>query len=114
MTLDLKRISRDISWGEAASILNNNFRVVKEAIESENSEQSLAKGLFKSLEDLRSAYPNPVKGDWAYVGTSFPAYTYTWNGTSWVKSGETKQPDDIELEGYIQSAEVDDPTTILY
>ena len=114
MTLDLKRISHVISWGDAASLLNDNFRVIKEAIESENSEQSLAKGMFKTLTDLRNAYPNPVEGDWAYVGTSFPAYTYTWNGTSWVKSGETKQPDEIELEGYIQSAEVDDPTTILY
>ena len=102
MTLDLKRILRDISWGEAASILNNNFRVVKEAIESENSQQSLAKGFFKSLEDLRSTYPDPVKGDWAYVGTSFPAYKYTWNGTSWVKSEDQTQPDKIELEGYIR------------
>ena len=114
MTLDLKKISHIISWGDAASLLNHNFSVIKEAIESGNSEQSLAKGIFKTLEDLRNAYPDPVNGDWAYVGTSFPAYTYTWNGTSWVKSGEPKQPDEIELEGYIQSAEVDDPTTILY
>ena len=114
MTLDLKRISHVISWGDAASILNDNFRVIREAIESGDSEQSLAKGFFKSLEDLRNACPNPVIGDWGYVGTSFPAYTYTWNGTSWVKSGEPKQPDEIELEGYIQSVEVDDPTTILY
>ena len=114
MTLDLKRISHVISWGDAASILNDNFRVIREAIESGDSEQSLAKGFFKSLEDLRNACPNPVIGDWGYVGTSFPAYTYTWNGTSWVKSGEPKQPDEIELEGYIQSMEVDDPTTILY
>ena len=112
--MNLQSISHITNWGTAASVLNDNFDVVREAIESENSEQSLAKGMFKTLEDLRIAYPNPVKGDWAYVGTSFPAYTYTWNGTSWVKSGEPKQPDEIELEGYIQSAEVDDPTTILY
>ena len=114
MTLDLKRISHVISWGDAASLLNDNFRVIKEAIESENSEQSLAKGFFKSLEDLRNAYPSPVEGDWAYVGTSFPAYTYTWNGISWVKSSEKKQPEEIVLDGYIQSEEVKDPTKILY
>ena len=112
--MNLQSISHIYSWGTAASVLNDNFDKVREAIESGNSEQSLAKGFFKSLEDLRNAYPSPVEGDWAYVGTSFPAYTYTWNGTSWVKSGEPKQPDEIELEGYIQSAEVDDPTTILY
>ena len=112
--MNLQSISHVTTWGTAAGVLNDNFDVVREAIESGNSEQSLAKGMFKTLEDLRIAYPNPVKGDWAYVGTSFPAYTYTWNGTSWVKSGEPKQLDEIELEGYIQSAEVDDPTTILY
>ena len=53
-------------------------------------------------------------GDWGYVGTSFPAYIYTWNGTSWEKSEDQTQPDEIELETYIQSMEVDDPATILY
>ena len=112
--MNLQSISHIYSWGSVASVLNDNFEKVREAIESGNSEQSLAKGIFKTLDDLRTAYPSPTIGDWAYVGTSFPAYTYTWNGTSWVKSGESKQPDDIELEGYIQSSEVDDPTTILY
>ncbi len=111
--MDLKTISHVSPWGAVASILNDNFTVIKEAIELGNSEQSLAKGLFKSLEDLSVAYPNPPIGTWAYVGTSFPAYTYTWNGTSWEKSEETKQPDDISLEGYIMSEEVKDPTTIL-
>ena len=112
--MDLRAISHTTSWGTAASVLNDNFNVIREAIESENSDQSLAKGFFKSLEDLITAYPNPEEGYWAYVGTSFPAYYYTWNGTSWVKSEEPKQPDDLELEGYIQSVEVKDPTTILF
>ena len=112
--MDLQSISQITTWGTAASVLNENFRKVRDVIESEKVDQSLAKGVYKTLQDLKTAYPNPSKGTWAYVGTSFPAYTYTWNGTSWVKSGETKQPDEIELEGYIQSAEVDDPTTILY
>ena len=37
-----------------------------------------------------------------------------WNGTSWEKSEDTKQPDKIVLDGYLQSEEVDDPTKILY
>lgn len=112
--MNLKSISHVINWGIAASVLNENFNLVREAIESGNNEQTLAKGFFKTLDDLRNACPNPVKGDWGYVGTSFPAYYYTWNGTSWVRSASPKQPDDIELVGYIQSEEVRDPTTILY
>ena len=112
--MNLQSISNITSWDNVASILNDNFDKVRETIESGNSEQSLAKGFFKTLTDLRSAYPTPKEGDWAYVGTSFPAYKYTWNGISWEKSSDTFQPDDIELEGYIQSEEIVDPTTILY
>jgi len=112
--MDLQSISHIYNWGTTASVLNNNFNEVRESIESSNSEQSLARGMFKTLEDLSIAYPNPEEGDWAYVGTSFPAYIYTWNGTSWVKSSDQKKPDEIELETYIQSVEVKDPTTILY
>jgi hypothetical protein len=112
--MDLKTVSNVINWGIAASVLNENFNEVREAIESGDRKRTLAKGLFKTLDDLRNACPAPMNGDWGYVGTSFPAYTYTWNGTSWVRSASPKQPDEIELYGYIQSEEISDPTTILY
>jgi len=112
--MNLQSISNIPSWGTAASVLNDNFDKVRDAIETENKNQSLAKGIYKTLEDLKNTYPYPKIGDWGYVGTSFPAYTYTWNGTSWEKSAEPGQPDEIELEGYIRSEEVKDPTTILY
>ena len=90
--MDLQSISQITTWGTAASVLNENFRKVRDVIESEKVDQSLAKGVLKHpWKTSRNAYPNPCKGDWAYVGTSFPAYTYTWNGTSWVKSSEKKQ-----------------------
>jgi hypothetical protein len=112
--MDLKSISHLSTWGSVASALNDNFNLVRDYIEFENTNQSLAKGIFETLEDLEIAYPNPNEGDWAYVGTSFPAYIYTWNGTSWVKSEDQEQPDKIELEGYIKSEQISDPTAILY
>ena len=112
--MDLQSISQITTWGTAASVLNDNFNKVRDVIESDKVDQSLAKGVFKTLNDLKSAYPYPETGAWAYVGTSFPAYYYTWNGTSWEKSEDTKQPDKIVLDGYLQSEEVDDPTKILY
>ena len=112
--MDLKTISHVTTWGNAASDINNNFEVIKEAIKSEDKEYALAKGLFKTLEYLKEAYPYPEIGDWAYVGTGFPAKYYTWNGTEWELSEDQKQPEDVSLEGYIQSEYVNDVTKILY
>jgi hypothetical protein len=111
--MDLKLISKITTWGNAASDINRNFSIVKEVIESSTKEQSLALGLFRSLEDLENAYPDPERGVWAYVGTSFPANIYTWNGTSWILGENPEQPDKVVLEDYIQSEEVHSPSEIL-
>lgn len=112
--MDLRTIKQNTTWGEAAADINLNFSEVNNVIESDFSKTSLAKGLFPDLESLKSAYPYPEIGCWAYVGTSFPAYYYTWNGTSWERSEEMSQPDKVKLIGYIQSEYVSDPTKILY
>lgn len=111
--MDLKAISKVTRWGKAASDINSNFNAVNEAVESGNKELSLALGFFMSLQDLRTAYPNPEIGYWAYVGTSFPANYYTWDGTSWIISEEKKHPETIDLVDYIESEEVSDPSIIL-
>ena len=112
--MDLRTIKQNTTWGEAANDINLNFSEVNDVIESDLLKTSLAKGLYPNLESLKSAYPAPEIGCWAYVGTSFPAYYYTWNGASWEKSEEMNQPDKIKLIGYIQSEYVSDPTKILY
>ena len=90
--MNLQSISHIYSWGTVASVLNDNFEKVREAIESGNSEQSLAKGYLKPLMTSSCiSLPSNI-GDWGYVGTSFPAYIYTWNGTSWEKSEDQTQP----------------------
>ena len=111
--MDLRTIKQNITWGEAAADINLNFSEVNNVIESDFSKTSLAKGLFPDLESLKSAYPYPEIGCWAYVGTSFPAYYYTWNGTSWVRSDDQIMPEDVSLYGYITSEQVSDPTRIL-
>jgi hypothetical protein len=112
--MDLRTILTNTTWGDAAKDINSNFNIVNEALESGEQKNSLAKGIFPTLDDLKSAYPNPEVGFWAYVGTSFPAYYYTWNGTSWERSEEMSQPDKVKLIGYIQSEYVSDLTKILY
>lgn len=112
--MDLRLIFKNTTWGTAASDINRNFSMIKEVLESSSDKQSLALGLFLSLEDLKRAYPTPENGQWAYIGTSFPANIYAWNGTSWIISEHYKQPDTIELEDYIQSEEVYGPAEILF
>jgi hypothetical protein len=111
--MDLRTILTNTTWGDAAKDINSNFNIVNEALESGEQKNSLAKGIFPTLDDLKSAYPNPEVGFWAYVGTSFPAYYYTWNGTSWVRSDDQIMPEDVSLYGYITSEQVSDPTRIL-
>lgn len=47
------------------------------------------KGLFKDVEKLRNAYPNPRNGWWAIVGNAVPAPIYIAESGQWIASGDT-------------------------
>lgn len=47
------------------------------------------KGLFKDVEKLRNAYPNPRNGWWAIVGNAVPAPIYIADSGQWIATGET-------------------------
>lgn len=112
--MDLRAITNITTWGEASEDINRNFNVISDELKSDNEKSSLAKGFFLTLDDLKSAYPEPEDGYWAYVGSTFPTYKYTWHAaTGWTKSEETSDPEILDLEGYIQSEYVSDPTKIL-
>ena len=78
-------------WGDQSSKLNNNFNKTNAEI---ISLQGIANGggkLFAAVGDLTTAYPNPVKGMYAYISStlSFPAEIYSYNGTTWIDTGHT-------------------------
>lgn len=58
-------------------------------------------GLFPSTTALNTAYPNPVVGQYAFVGTGFPAdiYVCQTEGT-WEDSGEDYDGDVVDLTEY--------------
>lgn len=64
-------------------------------------------GLFPTVEALQAAYPNPVVGQYAFVGAGFPAdiYVCTTAGT-WTDSGEDYDGDNVDLTDYATKAEV--------
>lgn len=102
------------NWGDAATKLNNNFRALNVDVEKAKNASVKAKGLFPTIADLRAAYPSPVKGDWAVVGSTIPGLVYECrtNGT-WVSTGKQGGGGDIDLTGYITSTKITDITEIL-
>ena len=54
-----------------------------------NNVECANKGVFSSLSKLRAAYPNPMAGWWAIVGTSLPGAVYEVTNGQWVATGGT-------------------------
>ena len=110
--MDFNQIKQQGYWKDTAEALNDNFNRVGAEIDKLQEKTDKAKGLFSSLGNLQTAYPNPVDGDWAYVGTTFPAKIYIAQEGAWVDSGGTGGTE-IPLTEYLQSAKVTDLTEIL-
>lgn len=58
------------------------------------------KGIFTSVDKLKSAYPFPHDGWWAIVGTSLPGPIYVGDGGEWVPTGETGGNPTVDSEQY--------------
>ena len=64
-------------------------------------------GLFPTLEALQAAYPNPVVGQYAFVGAGFPADIYVCNTAgTWTDSGADYDGDSVDLTDYATKAEL--------
>ncbi|MDE6410054.1 MAG: hypothetical protein K2K81_07420 [Muribaculaceae bacterium] len=46
------------------------------------------KGMFRTLEKLKGAYPSPEDGWWALVGDELPAELYVSESGRWVNTGK--------------------------
>lgn len=64
-------------------------------------------GLFPTLSALQAAYPNPVVGQYAFVGAGFPADIYVCNTAgTWTDSGADYDGDNVDLTNYATKAEL--------
>ncbi len=68
---------------------------------------SASNGLFPTSSALNTACPSPAVGDFAYVGSGFPADIYVCQTAgTWVDSGEDYDGDNVDLTDYATKAEV--------
>ena len=110
--MNINKILNQGYWKDIAESLNDNFNNISTEIEKLQEKTEKAKGLFTSLQNLQTAFPNPVDGDWAYVGTSFPALIYICQNGTWINSGGTGGTE-IILNDYLKSVQITNLTEIL-
>ena len=95
------------TFGNSVATINANFTQAKVAIEKVQHLTSKGKGLFATLTALQTAIPSPKVGDWAAVGSSFPAELYVCNTAgTWTDSQQTVGAGDIDLSDYMQETDV--------
>jgi hypothetical protein len=74
-------------WNEISSILNDNFSIIGLQLLQMSDASVYNKGVHESLDALTCAYPTPMVGSFAYVGTTTPYSIYTYTENGWGDSG---------------------------
>ena len=99
-------VPKNGTFGSAVDKINANFTLAWVAIGNVEYSTLRNKGLFASVNALTTTIPNPQKGDWAVVGSGFPAeiYVCNTNGT-WTDSGQTYDGGDVNLNNYLSKSE---------
>lgn len=111
--MDFNQIKDQGYWKDAAESLNDNFNRIGAELNNLSDKTEKAKGMYASLGNLQAAVPNPADGDWAYVGTSFPAEIYIAKSGVWTDSGGTGGTEVPTLNEYLQSSKITDISEIL-
>lgn len=97
------------TFGKAVSLINDNFSLIVNAINSLEHASTKSRGIHNyGFVPSTTTIPNAVSGDWCMVlkeGNSFPADIWTYNGTSWSKGGAWT-PEGIDLTDYASKAEL--------
>lgn len=101
----LENISRVGTWKTSVDSLNRNFTILGQELENFIIDSNKSKGLFPSVSDLNQFFPNPKTGDWAYVGTSFPASIYIGKDGQWVNTEYTGGNGEIDPKIYANSVQ---------
>ena len=112
--MELNTIPNIGTWSEAVERINNNFSKTSTEVEKVKLNSIRNKGLYPTLDALKSAVPSPVVGDWAVVGDTIPGTVYRCKtrGT-WSNTGTTGGGGEVDLSGYLASEEITDVTSIL-
>ena len=100
--------TKDISWGEAASALNENFGKIGADVEKIKNATIKNKGYYASVADLTSAFPSAQIGDYAYIGSQAPYQTWHWTIAGWEKLNDDGGNINVELNNYYPKPDIDE------
>lgn len=102
------------TFGVAVSLINANFSLLVNAINSLEYASTKSKGIHNyGFVPSTTTIPNAVSGDWCMVlgsGNTFPAQIWTFNGTSWSQGG-TWNPEGLDLTGYAKTTDMNTAIT---
>lgn len=114
---NLNNVPSTGTFGGSINQVNQNFGLVKDAIENVEGRTIRSKGLFPTQAALIAAYPSPKVGDYAYVGSSLPATIYdcevegTWHNTQQQGGSESvllnNYPTKSEMNAAIAAIEIE-------
>ncbi|HIT83240.1 MAG TPA: hypothetical protein IAA99_03455, partial [Candidatus Avibacteroides faecavium] len=101
-------ISRDLTVGGEMKIrgdaLFDHDVVIKGWLKAANIVGE-CKGLFASENALKTAYPKPADGWYAFVGDTLPADVYRAEDGQWVNTGEKGGETNVHLDGIVSKIE---------
>lgn len=83
----LNNVPSQGTFGQSIAKINENFSLLQEAISELSAQESLDLGYFLTSSELQAAYPSPVVGMSATVGTQFEIYRCETEGV-WSATGE--------------------------
>lgn len=100
--------TKNISWGQAAKSLNDNFSKVNNAVEQVKNATTRNKGYFSSSTALTNAFKSAALGDIAYVANGNGGYNvWSWNGSVWYDTGNVGGDAEVNLGNYYDKEEID-------
>ena len=99
--------SKGISWGQAATELNNNFKKMNVAMIAVENATTKNKGYFSSLAALQNEHPTAVIGEVAYVGTAPKFALYRWEDGKWKDAGVEINANEVPLGDYYNKEQID-------
>ena len=101
--MELNSVPKAGLFGNVVDVVNSNFAIVRVAIGNMEYATSKNKGMFATAQALSTAIPSPKQGDWALVGTSFPAAVYSCQQDGvWADSGSTYDGGSVALNDYLK------------
>lgn len=104
--MELNTINNTGTWGNSANRLNENFSKVNTEVEKLKNATTKNKGYFTTEEALRTAYPTPTDGMYAWVGTPYPGTVYESKGGEWADTEQVPDTEYVNLAEYATKEEV--------